>query len=494
MTMYSWTAQANSIFRIVLIVQFALALFIAAFTDTWFEAIIIGGLIVAFPLALLQINPAAPMTRYIVGIAVQLITALHIQQTSGLVEMHFEIFVLLAILSVYRDWKVIAISTVVVAVHHILFFVLQSNQVGVYIFQEGYVTLWILAIHAGFALTEGGILIFTTRKSYSEAMAGFVLTSTISKIFADPKRINLSVDIQGEGQEIEEFKRLISGFKSIINAAKQTASSVLKIVEDVDSSADKVSALLTQSSQEVDSIVHAIEQMSSTIENVAKQAENVSVAATTSQQEIQATKTTIDSVRSDIQALHAALGDTSNTIGRLSEMCNDIDNAMAAIKSISEQTNLLALNAAIESARAGEHGRGFAVVADEVRQLSIRTSENAEEISKITAQLMSESAASVEKVSNCVTQVENSVELSKGAGEKTVSVTQRIEELAGNIEQVASASEEQALMSNSIATSSNGLRESSNVQQSEATTTAKSIDALKVQISSLNEQLETFDV
>ena len=94
--------------------------------------------------------------------------------------------------------------------------------------------------------------------------------------------------------------------------------------------------------------------MSVTNSDVASRANSSTEIASNASTSVTEAKNTIENVSSEIQQLNAELNDTSETISRLSGMCNEIDSAMAAIKSISEQTNLLALNAAIEAARAGE--------------------------------------------------------------------------------------------------------------------------------------------
>ena len=51
-------------------------------------------------------------------------------------ELHFGIFVLLAVLLCYRDWSVILVAARVIAVHHLSFNYLQQWGYGVLCFTE----------------------------------------------------------------------------------------------------------------------------------------------------------------------------------------------------------------------------------------------------------------------------------------------------------------------------------------------------------------------
>ena len=71
-----------------------------------------------------------------------------------------------------------------------------------------------------------------------------------------------------------------------------------------------------------------------------------------------------------------------------SRQVSDIKELVTQILDIADQTNLLALNANIEAARAGEAGKGFAVVADEIRNLADSSKTTAENISRISTNVI----------------------------------------------------------------------------------------------------------
>jgi two-component system sensor histidine kinase/response regulator len=81
-------------------------------------AIFLGGLIAAFPIALVILRPGRALTRQVVAVAQILASALLIDLTGGRIETHFHIFGSLAFLAFYRDWRVLATATAVVAIDH----------------------------------------------------------------------------------------------------------------------------------------------------------------------------------------------------------------------------------------------------------------------------------------------------------------------------------------------------------------------------------------
>ncbi|PWW39433.1 methyl-accepting chemotaxis protein [Idiomarina loihiensis] len=459
-----WVYSANRVFNGVLLVQLLITFFIAFLTDDWFVPVLLSLLIVSLPLLLIRVAGQSKLTRHVIAAAVQLITAVHIDQTMGLVEMHFEIFVVMAFLIYYRDWTIVVTSVAVVAVHHILFFILQSSGADVYIFAEGYVTLGILAIHAGFAVAEAGVLCVIAKQSDTEAMSAQTLRNSIADIVKQPEQLNLMVDVSGETKEVEAFKNLLLQFQTNI----QHTRSLSKQVQDVSSTLSRESSELIKSrqvsSQEVDSIASAIEQMAVTISSISEQANSAKVSAEESidlsEQAAGVSVTaahSINSLKNDVLAANEKL--TS-----LNKQCHQISDVIGAINDITKQTNLLALNAAIEAARAGEEGRGFAVVADEVRSLAATTGKNAEQISQISQNILTEVAEAVNSMEACVQQIDEAVTYSEDSGVAMKTVAGRINDVTQKVISVAAATEEQRNASEDISRSAQTMRELSEAE------------------------------
>lgn len=83
-------------------------------------ALLLGGIIVSFPIGLAIFRPGATLTRHAMAVGQMMMSALLIHLTGGRIETHFLIFGSLAFLVFYRDWRVLVTATVVVAADHII--------------------------------------------------------------------------------------------------------------------------------------------------------------------------------------------------------------------------------------------------------------------------------------------------------------------------------------------------------------------------------------
>jgi hypothetical protein len=83
-------------------------------------AFVLGGVLTALPVTLAFVRPGSVLTRHVMAVSQMLWSALLIHLTGGRIETHFHVFASLAILSFYRDWKVLLTATVVLASDHLL--------------------------------------------------------------------------------------------------------------------------------------------------------------------------------------------------------------------------------------------------------------------------------------------------------------------------------------------------------------------------------------
>ncbi len=160
---------ADRLLGIVLLGHLPVALLLAAIYNAWTSALLVGAPLSLAAFALSRVRPGAALTRYLIGVAFMAFSALFIHQSRGLIELHFHVFTSLAFLLAYRDWKVPVVAAAVIAVHHVLFHILQMSGVGVYLLNHSDHGSVIVLVHALFVVFETGVLIFLARQLESEA-------------------------------------------------------------------------------------------------------------------------------------------------------------------------------------------------------------------------------------------------------------------------------------------------------------------------------------
>jgi two-component system, sensor histidine kinase and response regulator len=129
-----------------------------------YAAFFLGGAISGLPIFLAFFRPGRVSTAHVIAAGQMLTSALLIHLSGGRLETHFHVFVSLAFLAFYRDWRVIATASAVIATDHILR--------GLYWPQSVYGVLtaspWRAFEHAGWVVFEDCILFVAIRQGQSD--------------------------------------------------------------------------------------------------------------------------------------------------------------------------------------------------------------------------------------------------------------------------------------------------------------------------------------
>lgn len=448
--MNNWITKAHKILLLVLLLQMVIAITIGFFNDVVVFAVITSSIIISMPLWFYYFKPKSNLTAYVITIALQLMAALHIHQLQGMLEMHFQVFVLMAFVAYYKNWKAIVISAGVVAIHHIAFFIIQFAElpIRVFAFQSDRLTIPILIIHAVFAIAECVVLSFMAYEAKKETEGAQELEFAIDNMLAKEGDIDLTVSLNDKYRSTKSLALFTNQLHAVIDSLKEQCRSINAEADEISINANAIDGYTKSDQTQLLDIVKAAKEIANIIANNSAEvsrAENLtSDASSTGTLAIGA----INDTNNKIQQLTKMVSNAFEQNASLNQYCSKIDNAISTIATITDQTNLLALNATIESARAGAHGRGFAVVAEEVRKLAIKSREAADEITSISGQLTSSSEITVSNLEKCSSLANDTLQSSEEsfkALKKSIELIQ-----SANMDKLTKASELQAQSSRVI--------------------------------------------
>ncbi len=256
-------------------------------------------------------------------------------------------------------------------------------------------------------LARGGDVHVNIRSNDEIGVLGRIFESTIcrlrdyigeiSNMLGEIANGNLT---QSTSQDyLGDFQSIKMSLDRIQNQLNDTMGQIVASASQVSDGSEQVSGSAQDLAQGATEQASAIQQISATVANISDNAKQTSTAAEQAGHFVNQAGAQLGVSIDYVKELNIAMKDISHSSKEISTIISTIEN-------IAFQINILSLNAAVEAAHAGEAGKGFAVVAEEVSSLAAQSDQAA----KATKELIESSVAAINKGSQVVNRVTESLE------------------------------------------------------------------------------------
>jgi methyl-accepting chemotaxis protein len=388
-------------------------------------------------------------------------------------------FVILVIVSLYQQYKVLLLSSILMVGNIIYgYFSGGSQMFGTFYSPNSFLGL-------GLVIFEIGVLI---------------AIMCIQCKFTE----NIRADIEFKKNEVEQSKIAVenvfnkikilienlvtfnNGLQENIYATSTISGRLYKNFKGISNNIQDQTTLTLRINTEIDN-------ETTHIKNIVKETDSMRTLSKNTLSIVEDCNNNIVFLSGEMKKVSDNVNGAVVSMDNLNLQANNIETILGSINAISKQINLLSLNAAIEAARAGTEGKGFSVVAEEIRKLAEQSFQSNEQISNILEDIKNKInhiskqikliEASTYTASNSVDKVNNGVININSNSKDIVSKVSEVDQMTSEIERISSE-----ILSNSTVISSSAQENSASVGEISC-----GIDEQNSKIESIVESFKTLE-
>ncbi|MGE5518016.1 MAG: methyl-accepting chemotaxis protein [Bacteroidota bacterium] len=230
-----------------------------------------------------------------------------------------------------------------------------------------------------------------------------------------------------EAEQRQRMNELASNFEASVMGVVAAVSSRSG---EMETAAQSLSELASQTEEEASAVAVASEQASSNVQTVASATTELSAAIQEIGYQVSESAKVAGSAVTEANRVNQIVTDLAAAATRIGEVVDMIND-------IASQTNLLALNATIEAARAGDAGKGFAVVANEVKSLANQTARATDEIGSHISSVQQATREAVDAIKGISTTISRISEISSSISSAVEEQGAATQEIARNVQQAS---------------------------------------------------------